>query len=164
MISFDLKLPTNIVATLLISEVMKVKMTTQTITMTAATVHTPFRRVRSVSLSSEIDCPRLLDGSVDLPVFRSAAVGAAKEELLSGGRLMTRHEFVRALSSNCIDKYSGNCYGRLTFRRISLCQDDAPMEFEDLPEECRLAIFGFLGIRERGIAAQVCAVHHYLLK
>jgi len=120
-----------------------------------------------VSLSSEVDCPRLIDGiaDVDEPVFKSTLAKSRS----SGGRTMTRHEFARALSTNCIDKYHGsngsNGTERMIFRRFSICEDgDAPMEFEDLPEECKLAVFSFLTIHERGVAAQVCTNWHMLMR
>jgi len=107
------------------------------------------RRIRSVSLSSDTECAKLGDMGEEFPFLVSTMSKTNTAPMQSSAC------FSRARSTNCID----NCVcgtNLMTVEKLSTCMVFRGVRFNQLPDECRLKVFSFLNILDRGFAAQVC--------
>jgi hypothetical protein len=120
------------------------------------------RRIRSVSLSSDTECLRLGDVAGEEFPFLVSTMSKPKTAPVQSTACIKqpfRSDISRARSSNCIDHCtcgSSDPDGSLlAVERLSTGLTVGGLRFNQLPDECRLKVFSFLSILDRGIAAQV---------
>ena len=121
-----------------------------------------FRRTRSVSLSGDAEFVRPSStASRLLCAGRKSSDYCSSKERWTASRLSLHHEFSRAFSSNCVDRYRGIAgVDRNSVPRFSLYEADGVLHFSCLPDDCQEHILSFLSISERGIAAQVAPLQN----
>jgi hypothetical protein len=120
------------------------------------------RRIRSVSLSSDADYLRLGDVAGEEFPFLISTMSKANTAPVDSAicsKSLFRSDMSRARSSNCIDNCSCGSTGPsgnlLTVKGLSAGLTVGAIRFNQLPDECRLKVFSFLSILDRGTAAQV---------
>ena len=108
------------------------------------------RRLRSLSVSIDTECPRQSEG--DMVLSSSAPTG----------KMVNLPDRSRAFSTCGIEQYESvfkdelnhACCTAKTCRRLQLME--LPFNFQALPDVCKLKVFLLLGAKERGHMALVC--------